>query len=134
MPLTQEIAQRMIVASHERAGELGISVSTAIVDAEGRLFAFGRMDGAHWISVDVSQAKAFTAALFRRDGAELAERMNPAFLASLTAMHDGKVFPAGSVTPVREGEVVVAGVGCSGGTDEQDGECAHAARAAFATS
>jgi uncharacterized protein GlcG (DUF336 family) len=59
MSLTHEIAQRMIGASQAEARELGLGVSTAIVDADGRLFAFGRMDGTHWLSIDAAQAKAF---------------------------------------------------------------------------
>ena len=54
MPLTSEAARRMISASQEKARALGVAVSTAIVDAEGRLFAFGRMEGSRWISVEVS--------------------------------------------------------------------------------
>jgi uncharacterized protein GlcG (DUF336 family) len=131
MALTAAVAQRMIQASQDHARSLGVAVSTAIVDADGRLFAFGRMEGAHWISIEVAQAKAFTGALLRRDGPDL-QSMNPATVAALGAMHGGRVLPMGSVTPVREGGVVVASVGCSGATDEQDGECARAARDAYA--
>ena len=48
MPLTSEAVRRMISASQEKARELGVAVSTAIVDAEGRLFAFERMEGSRW--------------------------------------------------------------------------------------
>ncbi|MEZ4554219.1 MAG: heme-binding protein [Dehalococcoidia bacterium] len=130
MPLTPEVAQQMIRASQDKARELGVAVSTAIVDAEGRLFAFGRMEGAHWISVEVSQAKAFTAALLRRDGPDL-QQMQPAMLAAISGLHTRPVMPMGSVTTLREGGVVIAGIGCSGATDDQDGECAHAARDAY---
>src|ERR1700721_669338 len=68
MPLTAEVAQRMIRASQDKARELGVAVSTAIVDADGRLFAFGRMEGAHWVSVEVSQAKASTGAVLQNAG------------------------------------------------------------------
>jgi uncharacterized protein GlcG (DUF336 family) len=131
MPLTSEIAQRMISASQDKARELGVAVSTAIVDADGRLFAFGRMPEAHWISVEVSQAKAFTGALLRRDGPDL-QRMQAAMLSALSGLHGRGLIPAGSVTTLREGDSVIAGIGCSGATDEQDGECAHAARDAYA--
>lgn len=131
MPLTPETAQRMILASQAKAREIGVAVSTAIVDADGRLFAFGRMDGAHWISVEVAQAKAYSAALLRRDGPEL-QQMAPASIAALSAMHGKAVMPAGSATALREGTTVIGGIGCSGATDDQDGECAHAARDAYA--
>ena len=131
MPLTNEAVRRMISASQDKARELGVAVSTAIVDDEGRLFAFERMEGSRWISVEVAQAKAYTGALLGRDGPDLAQ-MAPGMLASLAAMHQHAVMPAGSVTTLREGNRLVAGIGCSGATDERDGECAHAARDAYA--
>ncbi len=121
----------MIRASQEKARQLGVAVSTAIVDADGRLFAFGRMEEAHWISVEVSQAKAFTGALLRRDGPEL-QQMAPAMLSALSTAHGRGLMPMGSVTTLREGDRVIAGIGCSGATDDQDGECARAARDAYA--
>jgi glc operon protein GlcG len=127
MPLTNEIAQQMINASQDKARELGVAVATAIVDAEGRLIAFSRMDGVHWLSIDVAQAKAFTGALLRREGAEL-QQMDPILLARLSTLQNRGLMPARSVTILREGDQLLASVGCSGGTDEQDGECAQAAR------
>jgi uncharacterized protein GlcG (DUF336 family) len=131
MPLTTEAAQRMVRASQDKAREIGVAVSTAIVDADGRLFAFGRMDGAHWISVEVAQAKAFTGALLRRDGPDI-QQMNPAMFNALASLQGRGLMPAGSVTTLRENDVVIAGIGCSGATDDQDGECARAARDAYA--
>jgi glc operon protein GlcG len=137
MFLTYEIAQRMIGASQEKARELGMAVSTAIVDAEGRLFAFGRMDGTHWLSIDAAQAKAFTGALLRQDGAAL-QQLAAATISALSLMQGRAILPMGSVTVLRdENDRLIAGIGCSGmgsvgATDEQDGECARAARDASA--
>jgi uncharacterized protein GlcG (DUF336 family) len=131
MPLTEAAAQRMIVASQAKAREIGVAVCTAIVDAEGRLFAFGRMDGAPWLSIEVSQSKAFTGVLLRRDGPEL-QLMQPGMISALSAVQGRGLMAMGSVTVLRENGVVIAGIGCSGATDEQDGECAHAARDAYA--
>ena len=130
MPLTSEAAQRMIAASHEKARELGVAVCTAIIDPDGRLFAFGRMEGARWLSIEVSQAKAYTGALLGRDGPELAD-MDPAVLSALGNMQGHAVLAMGSVTTLREDGELIAGIGSSGATDEQDGECAHAARDAY---
>ena len=132
MPLTEDVARRMIEASQSKAREIGVAVSTAIVDADGRLFAFGRMQGSHWISIEVSQAKAYTGALLRRDGADL-QGMQPSMLAALSAVQGRGLLAAGSVTTLREQEIVIAGIGCSGATDEEDGECARAARDAYLT-
>jgi uncharacterized protein GlcG (DUF336 family) len=135
MPLTPDIAQVMITASQNKARELGVSVATAIVDAEGRLFAFARMLGTHWLSVEAAQAKAFTGALLREDGEKL-DRIEPAILAALSAMQDRAILPMRSVTVLREEGRVIAGIGCSGigsegASDEDDGECARAARDAY---
>ena len=89
------------------------------------------MEDAPWISVEVSQAKAFTGALLRRDGADLAT-MPPGALSALSAVQGRGLMPMGSVTILLEGSTLIAGIGCSGATDEQDGECAHAARDAYA--
>jgi uncharacterized protein GlcG (DUF336 family) len=137
MSLTGEIARRMISASHEKARQLGTAISTAIVDAEGRLFSFGRMDGTHWLSIDVAQAKAFTGALLRQDGAEL-QQVQAATISALSIMHGRALLPMRSVTVLRdENGRLIAGIGCSGvgsvgATDEQDAECARAARDAHA--
>jgi len=133
MFLTHEIAQRMIGASQEKARELSMAVSTSIVDAEGRLFAFGRMYGTHWLSVDAAQAKAFTGAALGQDGAAL-QHVPAALISAVSLMQSRAALPMGSVTVLRdENNRLIAGIGCSGigsagATDEQDGECARAAR------
>ncbi|WP_158745296.1 heme-binding protein [Acidisphaera sp. L21] len=133
MILTHEVAQRMISTSQEKARELGMAISTAIVDTEGRLFAFGRMDGTHWLSIDAAQAKAFTGAILRQDGPAL-QQVPSAMISALSLMQARAVLPMGSITVLRdENDRVIAGIGCSGigstgATDVQDGECARAAR------
>ncbi|WP_459712414.1 GlcG/HbpS family heme-binding protein [Paraburkholderia sp. 2C] len=136
MSLDHESAMRMIGASHRRAHELGMAVSTAIVDPDGRLLAFGRMDGTHWLSIDAAQAKAFTGALLRQEGPAL-QQIPPAMISALSLMQGRAVLPMGSVTVLRdENNQLLAGIGCSGigsagATDDQDGECARAARDAY---
>src|ERR1700709_1530565 len=113
MSFTHEIAQRMISAAQEKARELGMGVSTAIVDPEGRLFAFGRMDGTHWLSIDAAQAKAFTGAALRQDGATL-QHVPAALISAVSLMQSRAVLPMGSVTVLRdENDRLIAGIGCS---------------------
>ena len=131
MSLSYEKALELIAASHEHARGLGISVATAIVDVDGRLIAFGRMEGVHWVSIEVAQSKAYTGSLLRMEGSGL-QAMDRSILAQLGIMHGKAVVPLASVTLLRdEARHVVASIGCSGGTDDEDGECARAARAAF---
>jgi glc operon protein GlcG len=130
MTLTSDDAWRMITASQDKARELGILISTAIVDAEGRLCAFARMDGAGWGSIEVAQAKAFTAALFRRDGTDV-QQIPAATVASLSNIFGRGLIASASITPLLDGDQLIAGIGCSGASDDQDAECAHAARRAY---
>jgi uncharacterized protein GlcG (DUF336 family) len=67
MQITAEQADRVMKASIQKAGELGISVCIAILDSGGHLKAFHRMDGA-WLGViDVAIKKAKTSALFEME-------------------------------------------------------------------
>src|SRR6202163_2515874 len=56
-----ELAQKMVDASLAKAKELGVSENVAIVDDGGNLKAFGRMDGAPILSIQMAQNKAYTA-------------------------------------------------------------------------
>jgi glc operon protein GlcG len=128
--LTASICQLMITESHAMANEIGVQISTAIVDSEGRLNAFSRMDQANWLSVEVSQAKAFTGALLRRDGPDLQKMDSRVFLA-LAGVYGRGLLQAASISVVISDGSLVASIGCSGATDDQDGQCARAARDAY---
>ena len=53
-----------IQAVMEKAEEMGVPVSVAIVGPEGHLIVLERMDEAGWITPETSLAKAFTMAAF----------------------------------------------------------------------
>src|SRR5262245_50053008 len=57
-------ARRVLAAAIVRAAEAKVLVSVAVVDANGDLVAFERMDGAVAPSVLISQGKAHAALLF----------------------------------------------------------------------
>ena len=59
--ITVEVAQKGIAAGLAKAKELKSPSSIAIVDAGRNLLAFQRMDEALLASIEISQAKAFTA-------------------------------------------------------------------------
>ena len=58
MSVTLEEANRVINSAIQKATELDIKLSIAVVDAGGRLIAFARMDGAIWGGVYGSHGKA----------------------------------------------------------------------------
>src|SRR6266478_7916418 len=59
--ISYELAQRMVDAAVAKARELGVSENVAILDDGGNLKAFGRMDGAPILSIEIAQNKAYTA-------------------------------------------------------------------------
>lgn len=128
MSLSLDIANKMIAASIRKAQEQGIRVSAAVVDEAGNLVAFSRMDGASWVTVKISQGKAYAAAGFRTSTAVLAERRKTEiFWADIVSTHEGKMVLVGGGLPVKVGGHFAGAIGVSGGKEEQDIECAKAA-------
>jgi uncharacterized protein GlcG (DUF336 family) len=103
-------------------------MSFAVVDSAGNLVALARMDGARWLTADVAQSKAFTSATLRRTSKEVAElaQTRPQLFSSIAGLAGRPLLLAGGGLPlIMKGELL-GGVGASGGTEEQDAECARA--------
>ena len=62
--LTLEASEKIIAAAKKKAAQLKTRMDIDVVDAEGNLKAFARMDGAWLGSVDISIRKARTARWF----------------------------------------------------------------------
>ena len=65
-PISMERAQALVKAAVDEATKRGWAMNVAVVDPNGDLVAFGRMDGAQLASVPISQHKARVAARYRR--------------------------------------------------------------------
>ena len=69
-------ADRIVNAIVEHSKkENGVPISIAVVDYRGDLIKFVRMDGASWNSITIAQAKAYSAAKFRRNTSAVKEWM-----------------------------------------------------------
>ena len=102
-------------------------MSFAVVDVSGRQVALIRMDGARWMTTQVAQAKAFTAATFRRSSAAVEEfaEQRPDLFQSLTQLIDEPMLLAGGGLPIIIEGTLLGGVGASGGTEAEDIDCAQ---------
>ena len=126
--ITLALAAQMTDAALARAAEVGALVSAAVVDAGGHLVHFQRMDAAEIAGPTLAVDKAFTAVAHRIDTSELTALAAPGgSLSGLQANGGGRYVVFGGGLPCWSGGVVVAGVGVSGGTAEQDVACAQAA-------
>ena len=132
MPLTLEQAQTVVDAAHEKAREDGLRVTVAVVDEGGLLQALGRMDGAPPLSAQIAEAKAVGAAVWHRDGDQLAavQADRGAFFAAVSSMVRVPIVPADGSVVIRDGEAVLGAVGVSGAKPEEDRACAEAGVAA----
>ena len=121
--------KQALEASEKKAAELGIAVTTVIVDDHGSLIAASRMDGAIHISPKFAQTKAYTAANLGSPTEGLAQYegdgkpfiyFNTLFGGDLTGIAGG--------FPVSLHGKVVGGVGVGGSMDvTQDAQCAKEA-------
>jgi len=120
-----EAAKRVAAAAMAEARRNAWTMAVAVVDAAGDLVYFEKMDDTQTGSVTVSQSKARSAARFKRP--------TKAFQDALTSTPDGLrilgiegAVPVEGGLPIVIGEKIVGAIGVSGGTSQQDGQCAKA--------
>jgi len=125
--LTLALAEQFLDAAKAEALKQGWTMSFAVVDVSGRQVALIRMDGARWMTTQVAQAKAFTAATFRRSSAAVEEfaEQRPDLFQSLTRLIDEPMLLAGGGLPIIIEGILLGGVGASGGTEAEDIDCAQ---------
>ena len=127
LPLVEALS--LIDAAQRSATDLGVPMSVAVMDPSGHLLAFARMDGAPWISADIAQGKAWTAAAYGAPSAAQKAKMEPMpnFSAAITARTGGRFTPQTGAVPVYREGVLVGAVGASGGTGDQDEQVCRSA-------
>jgi uncharacterized protein GlcG (DUF336 family) len=128
-PITLERALSAIATAVTEAKKHDWKLNVAVVDSGGNLVAFQRMDGAQLASIQISEHKARTAALFRREtkAFENAIQLNSSpYVMTL----DGVIGSRGGI-PLIEGGRLIGAIGCSGGTGSQDELACATAAATF---
>ncbi|HXE00017.1 MAG TPA: heme-binding protein [Candidatus Acidoferrum sp.] len=130
--LTLEMAEQALRAARERARELGSPMTVTVVDEGGRLVLCARGDDTGFFTPETSRAKAVAAAAFRRSTTELADlaAKGSAFWKTVPVILEGQALPTPGGAPLLRGGRIIGGIGCGGGTGEQDQQCADAGAAA----
>ena len=127
--ISSELAQKMVDEAMVKARQLGVAENVAILDDGGNLKAFGRMDGAPILCIEMAQNKAYTA-LF---GVSTQDFFNfiqgdPSLLAGIPTL--ARVAAWGGGFPIKVNGEVVGAIGLSGApTVQNDVDCAMAALA-----
>ena len=129
--LTQSLALKILEAITNKAEELEIKINAAVVDEGANLKAFIRMDEAALLSSEIAQNKAYTAAAFGKPTHEWYPMIKdePALLTGI--VHTNKLVVFGGGIPLTVNGIIAGGIGVSGGTSEEDVQCAQAGLAVF---
>src|SRR5579871_1415974 len=119
MRLPCVIAELLVGAAASAASNLDVPMAVAVVDAEGGLQLFKRMDATLPVSTELAVSKAFTAAVLRMPTHKLGELAQPGgALYGIQHTHNGRIILFGGGYPLCLGDQVVGGIGVSGGTVE----------------
>jgi uncharacterized protein GlcG (DUF336 family) len=126
--LSYEEARRLLDAALDKATEIGVPASVAVIDATREVSAFGRQDQAPLLTGEVAVSKAYTSASLRQPTADLVAATAPTgpFFGLAHSSSRGLVTFAGGFPLIVDGDIVGA-VGASGGSLEEDDIIARAA-------
>ncbi|HIZ97028.1 MAG TPA: heme-binding protein [Candidatus Janibacter merdipullorum] len=135
--ITLDDALPVLTAARAKAEEIGVKQTLCIVDESANVIALHRIPGARLTGVDISIAKAYTAAGHERPTHKFNEGPNgPALPGNeafgISHMIPGKfaIFVGGF--PLEYDGQIVGAIGVSGGNGEQDKAVGAAAIEAFA--
>ena len=113
-----EKAKQVMAAAEAEAKRRNWKMNIAVVDTNGELVHFSRMEGAQIASVPISIGKARTSARFRRESRAFYNAFETGH-PYVGTLDPGLVASPGGF-PLVEGGKLIGAIGCSGGTGDQD--------------
>jgi len=120
-PLNAAQAQAAMTAAEGEARRNGWTVTIAVIEPNGQLMAFRRLDGASYGSIDAAMGKARTAAFFRQPSSASGERLAAGNLSPLAVPN---MLPVQGGVPIVAGGRIIGAIGVSGATAQQDEDLA----------
>jgi uncharacterized protein GlcG (DUF336 family) len=123
--ITLESAKKASAPAVAEAQKNNWRMAVAVVDISGDLVFFEKMDGTQAASVNIAVDKARSAARFKRPTKALQDALAAGGAGLRLLALEGAVPVEGGLPLIADGKIVGA-IGVSGGTSEQDGQCAKA--------
>ena len=123
--ITLDSAKKAAAPAIAEAQKNNWRMAVAIVDISGDLVYFEKMDGTQAASVNIAVDKARSSARFKRPTKALQDALAAGGAGLRLLALEGAVPVEGGVPLIADGKIVGA-IGVSGGTSEQDGQCAKA--------
>jgi uncharacterized protein GlcG (DUF336 family) len=103
------------------SARIKVPVAVCVIDVHGNVVLTHRVAGAPAFAVEIAERKAYTSALVRLRTADILPMVQPGQpLYPLSMVAGGKYCAMGGGAPLTHAGEVVAGVGVSGGSVEQD--------------
>jgi uncharacterized protein GlcG (DUF336 family) len=117
-----DTAKELTRAALKKAQEMDRLCSVAIVDDRGFLISLYRMDNTPIPTVDIARDKAWTAATFGMpspDIVKFGDPSTPGYGFNMQNWNERLTTIAGGL-PIKNGNIMIGGIGISGGTPEED--------------
>jgi len=127
-PIGVESAKKAAAAALAEAVKNHWNMAVAVVDPNGFLIYYEKMDNTQLGSADVSIAKARSAAQFKRPTKAFQDALAAGGAGLRVLGLPGAVPVEGGIPLLAEGKIIGA-IGVSGDTSEHDGQCAAAGAA-----
>ena len=124
-PITLEHAKKAAAAAIAEARKNNWTMALAIVDPNGTLVYYEKLDNTQIGSANVAINKARSAALYKRPTKAFEEALAKGGEGLRVLRLEGAIPVEGGVPIVMDGKIVGA-IGMSGGTSAQDAQCAQA--------
>jgi uncharacterized protein GlcG (DUF336 family) len=128
--ITLEVALKMIKAAEEKAASIGVPMVITVLDEGGNMIAQHRMDDALIVSVEISKNKAYTSLSIKMPTHKLGELAQPG-KALYGIQNVNRMIIFGGGFPIKSGDKIIGAIGVSGGSVEEDMQCAQAGLAAL---
>ncbi len=125
LPVNLETARKIAASAIAEARKNNWTMAVAVTDTNGDLVYFERMDGTQIGSVKVAQAKARSAALYKRPTKAFQDALAGGGEGLRLLALEGAVPIEGGFPLLLDGKIVGA-IGASGGTSQQDSVAAKA--------
>ncbi len=123
--VTLEAAQKAAAAASAEARKNNWNMAIAVVDPDGTLVYYEKMDNTQLGSAKVAVDKARSAALFKRPTKAFQDRLTSGSAGLPVLALEGAVPVEGGIPLILDGHIVGA-IGVSGDSSDHDAQCAQA--------
>jgi uncharacterized protein GlcG (DUF336 family) len=118
--LNLETAKKAAAAAAAEIKKNNWQMAIAVVTNGGHLVYFEKTDGTQFASIKLAEHKAMAAAMFRRPTKVFEDRVAAGGAGLAVLSLDGVIASEGGLPLIVDGKII-GGIGCSGGTSQQDG-------------